>query len=423
MTAAITVDHLAKRYMLGTISRHTFADELSYRWHKLRGRDPADYIGKVSRAKLAHSDIGRDFWALKDISFEVQPGETVGIVGRNGAGKSTLLKILTRITEPTKGRAIIEGRIGSLLEVGTGFHPELTGRENIYMNGAILGMKRPEIDGKFDEIVDFSGVETFLDTPVKRYSSGMYVRLAFSVAAHLEPEILIVDEVLSVGDTKFRKKCIAKMASVSKEGRTILVVSHMLPVIRSLCPRCILLSQGELMMDDRCDKVMKRYTAEKEEMRKESKSTLPMTSKNGVLTVQAVETEFEGPDLVVDLKTAAAEPLSRLGVGFEILGVKRLRIARQDSFTSGAEVQDVPAGPGHVRLVVPGLWNKLNSGFYNLRLWCDVQGINKNLDLGDVSGFTIHKQDPNEPGVGLTEAKNGPVCLGARLEKAAGRTP
>jgi len=418
MSAAITVEHLAKRYMLGNINRHTLADELSYRWHRMRGRDPADFIGKVSQSKLAHQDIGRDFWALKDISFEVQPGETVGIIGRNGAGKSTLLKILTRITEPTKGRAVIEGRIGSLLGVGTGFHPELTGRENVYMNGATLGMKPGEIDAKFDEIVDFSGVETFLDTPVKRYSSGMYIRLAFSVAAHLEPEILIVDEVLSVGDTKFRKKCVEKMASVAKDGRTILVVSHMLPVIRALCPRCILLSQGELMMDDTCDKVMKQYSKEKEEVRMERKSILPATSKNGLLTVEAVEAEFQEHDLVVSMKMAAAEPLSRLGVGFEVLGVNRARIVRQDSFTSGAEIQDVN-GQCDVRLVVPGLWNKLNNGYYNLRLWCDVQGINKNLDLGTVSGFTLHKQDPNEEGVGLTEAKNGPVCASARLERGA----
>lgn len=189
---------------------------------------------------------GDHFWALKDVSFEVQPGEVVGIIGRNGAGKSTLLKILSRITEPTAGRVELRGRVGSLLEVGTGFHPELTGRENIYLNGSLLGMSRREIERKFDEIVDFSGVEEFLDTPVKRYSSGMYVRLAFAVAAHLEPEILIVDEVLAVGDAEFQKKCLGKMQTIARGGRTVLFVSHNLDAIRKLCQSAILLENGQL---------------------------------------------------------------------------------------------------------------------------------------------------------------------------------
>src|SRR6185295_2097393 len=183
-----------------------------------------------------------EFWALKDVSFEIRRGEVLGIIGRNGAGKSTMLKILSRITEPTSGRIGIRGRVASLLEVGTGFHPELTGRENIFLNGAILGMSRAEITAKFDEIVAFAEVERFLDTPVKRYSSGMYVRLAFAVAAHLEPEILIVDEVLAVGDAQFQKKCLGKMGEVSRTGRTILFVSHNLTAIRTLCQRCILLT-------------------------------------------------------------------------------------------------------------------------------------------------------------------------------------
>lgn len=196
----------------------------------------------------ANSKSGRqeDLWALRDVSFEVEQGQTVGIIGRNGAGKSTLLKILSRITEPTQGRVTLKGRVASLLEVGTGFHPELTGRENIYLNGAILGMTKAEIRSKFDEIVDFAEVEKFLDTPVKRYSSGMYVRLAFAVAAHLEPEILLVDEVLAVGDAHFQKKCLGKMGRVSKEGRTVVFVSHQLDMIRSLCSCSILLDDGAL---------------------------------------------------------------------------------------------------------------------------------------------------------------------------------
>ena len=201
----------------------------------------------------------RSIWALKDVSFDINRGEVVGIIGRNGAGKSTLLKILSEITEPTEGRVEIHGRVGSLLEVGTGFHPELTGRENVYLNGAILGMKRAEIERKFDEIVAFAEVEKFIDTPVKHYSSGMYLRLAFAVAAHLEPEILIVDEVLAVGDAAFQKKCLGKMAGVAKEGRTVLFVSHNMPAITRLCERAILLDEGRLLQDGVSHQVVKAY--------------------------------------------------------------------------------------------------------------------------------------------------------------------
>lgn len=201
-----------------------------------------------------------DFWALKDVSFDIMPGDRVGIIGRNGAGKSTLLKLLSRITEPTTGKITMRGRVASLLEVGTGFHPELTGRENIFLNGAILGMSRAEVKRKFDEIVDFAGVEQFLDTPVKRYSSGMYVRLGFAVAAHLEPEILIVDEVLAVGDMEFQKKCLGKMEEVSTgQGRTVLFVSHQMPMIESLCQRCLLMEGGRLALNEATATVVARY--------------------------------------------------------------------------------------------------------------------------------------------------------------------
>ena len=240
---AIEVRNLSKMYRLGEINRRTLGDELRYGWLKLRGRDPAAHMGKLGEKPRERNP---EFWALRDVSFELQPGEVVGVIGRNGAGKSTLLKILTRITEPTTGEAIINGRVGSLLEVGTGFHPELTGRENVYLNGTILGMKKREIDAKFDEIVAFSGIEKFLDTPVKRYSSGMYVRLAFAVAAHLEPEILLVDEVLAVGDAQFQKKCLGKMSEVAMGGRTILFVSHNIGAIESLCRKVLWLEEGRL---------------------------------------------------------------------------------------------------------------------------------------------------------------------------------
>ncbi|MCO6401121.1 MAG: ABC transporter ATP-binding protein [Verrucomicrobia bacterium] len=251
---AISIRNLSKRYRLGTIGRQTLIDETKYWWHKLRGRDPRQAFEKIGysateRRRVEAEQAGsHEFWALRDVSFDVQPGEVIGIIGRNGAGKSTLLKVLSRITEPTAGEVELRGRIGSLLEVGTGFHPELTGRENVFMNGTILGMKEREVARKLDEIVAFAEIEKFIDTPVKRYSSGMYVRLAFAVAAHLEPEILIVDEVLAVGDAEFQSKCLGRMADVSKEGRTILFVSHNMAAIQSLCSRAVLLQGGQCAM-------------------------------------------------------------------------------------------------------------------------------------------------------------------------------
>ena len=238
---AISVQNISKVYKLGAINRRTLLDEIQYGWLKWRGKDPVAHMGKVGENPRNRNP---EFWALRDVSFEVEPGEIVGLIGRNGAGKSTILKILSRITEPTTGQAIIHGRVGSLLEVGTGFHPELTGRENVYMNGTILGMKRKEIETQFDEIVAFSELEKFIDTPVKRYSSGMYVRLAFAVAAHLQPEILFIDEVLAVGDAAFQKKCLGKMGDVARAGRTVLFVSHNMTSLLNLCTRGILLKNG-----------------------------------------------------------------------------------------------------------------------------------------------------------------------------------
>jgi lipopolysaccharide transport system ATP-binding protein len=244
MSIAIKVENVSKQYRLGKVGTGTLSHDLNRWWHLVRGKeDPYLKIGETNdRTTKGESDY---VWALRDINFEIEQGIAVGIIGRNGAGKSTLLKILSRTTAPTTGNVRIRGRVASLLEVGTGFHPELSGRENIYLNGAILGMTRHEISRKFDEIVDFSGVERYIDTPVKRYSSGMYVRLAFAVAAHLESEILIVDEVLAVGDAEFQKRCLGKMGEVSKgEGRTVLFVSHNLAAVKQLCSNGIVLSNG-----------------------------------------------------------------------------------------------------------------------------------------------------------------------------------
>jgi lipopolysaccharide transport system ATP-binding protein len=242
----ISVENLSKTYHLGQIGTGTFSHDLNVWWAKVRGKpNPLLRIGERDRGNRD----GEELWALRDVSFKVKQGEVLGIIGRNGAGKSTLLKILSRVTAPTSGKIKVKGRIASLLEVGTGFHPELTGRENIYLNGAILGMSKQEVTRKFDEIVDFAEVEKFIDTPVKRYSSGMYVRLAFAVAAHLDPEILVVDEVLAVGDAEFQKKCLGKMGDVAKQGKTVLFVSHNMAAVENLCKRGIVVYQGQVLFD------------------------------------------------------------------------------------------------------------------------------------------------------------------------------
>lgn len=255
----IKVEDVSKQYRLGTVGTGSFAHDLNRTWHRIRGKDdPYLTIGEENDRTV--KGTSEYIWALKNINFEVRQGDVIGIVGRNGAGKSTLLKILSRTTSPTIGKIKIKGRIASLLEVGTGFHPELSGRENIFLNGAILGMSRHEIKSKFDEIVDFAGVERYIDTPVKRYSSGMYVRLAFGVAAHLEPEILIVDEVLAVGDAEFQKKALGKMKDVSaQEGRTVLFVSHNMTAVSKLCRSGILMKNGHVAHIDRIDKIVDKY--------------------------------------------------------------------------------------------------------------------------------------------------------------------
>jgi len=251
----IRVENLSKRYMIGHQRQERYVSLRDAIADKVKS-----FGGLFSRNGKVEDPTHEEFWAIKDVSFEIKQGDRVGIIGRNGAGKSTLLKILSRITEPTSGKISIRGRVASLLEVGTGFHPELTGRENIYLNGAILGMDRSDIKRKFDEIVAFAEVEKFLDTPVKRYSSGMYVRLAFAVAAHLEPEILIVDEVLAVGDAQFQKKCLGKMEDVAeKEGRTVLFVSHNMAAIRALCSKAILLKQGFLVQSGTSSECLSSY--------------------------------------------------------------------------------------------------------------------------------------------------------------------
>lgn len=299
MTTAIEFNHISKQYRLGLVSTGTISHDLKRWWtvSVLRKEDPYLKVGSVNdRSKKADSEY---VWALKDIDFKVEQGDVVGIIGKNGAGKSTLLKLLSRVTGPTLGTIKARGRIGSLLEVGTGFHPEMTGRENIYMNGAILGMTKQEISIKLDEIVNFSGCERYIDTPVKRYSSGMTVRLGFAVAAHLDPEILVVDEVLAVGDAEFQKKAIGKMQDVAQgEGRTVLFVSHNMASIRQLCRSCVLLENGSVKSIGEVNEIVDQYL-EQETMRGEENHewTLETGPRRGSITILKSAIEYKGNNL------------------------------------------------------------------------------------------------------------------------------
>jgi lipopolysaccharide transport system ATP-binding protein len=284
MATAISVENLSKAYRLGEFGSGSITGDLKRWWALSRGKeDPFLKIGETNdRTKKGNTEV---VWSLRNLNFQIREGEAVGIIGKNGAGKSTLLKLLSRVTSPTTGNIKISGRVASLLEVGTGFHPELTGRENIFLNGAILGMRKHEILKNFDEIVDFSGVERYIDTPVKRYSSGMYVRLAFAVAAHLQSEILIVDEVLAVGDSEFQKKCLGKMGDISKgEGRTILFVSHNLTMIKKLCNTSVLLNNGEIQKHEKTEEIVNLYTSMIEDQLV-SINKLPLKSINNTIEI------------------------------------------------------------------------------------------------------------------------------------------
>ena len=301
MSTVIKVENLSKVYRLGEVGTGTISRDLERWLAKVRGKeDPFLTVGEVNdRTKKGSSDV---VWSLKDVSFEIKHGEAVGIIGGNGAGKSTLLKILSRVTTPTSGNVKIKGKIASLLEVGTGFHPELTGRENIYLNGAILGMRKKEITKRFDEIVDFAGVERYIDTPVKRYSSGMYVRLAFAVAAHLETDIMIIDEVLAVGDIEFQKKCLGKMGQVStEEGRTILFVSHNINAINKLCSKAIWLDKGRVYAQGDVKEVVNHYLGafQKNSINKYKYDTVKEAPGNELIKVLSVELV---PDLLSPLE-------------------------------------------------------------------------------------------------------------------------
>jgi lipopolysaccharide transport system ATP-binding protein len=370
---AVHVENLSKRYRIG-------AREQGYRTLREAIVDavkaPINNLRNLrSLTKFSGNDDEEDvIWALRDINFDVEQGEVVGIIGPNGAGKSTLLKVLSRITEPTTGFAEIRGRVSSLLEVGTGFHPELTGRENIYLNGTVLGMSKKEIDRKFDEIVDFAGVEKFIDTPVKRYSSGMQVRLAFAVAAHLEPEILVVDEVLSVGDAAFQKKCLGKMGEVAKGGRTILFVSHNMAAVSNLCSKAMLLEKGRIILNDQTEDVIDNYI-----FRLASSTPALLSSRkdrfgDGRLRFTDTWVENEKGERVScvksgeSIKIAASyevrngATVSNLTVAFAISNVENIQLTDLSNATSGDYFDGEIPSKGIFKCCIPKL--PLNTGLY-----------------------------------------------------------
>ncbi len=380
----IRAENVGKRYTLGQSSGtggyRKFSDTLiSAAKIPLRWLQPSSFSPQPSP---------EDFWALRDLSFDIHQGEVVGIIGRNGAGKSTLLKLLSRITEPTTGRITLNGRIASLLEVGTGFHPELTGRENIFLNGAILGMGKAEIKKRFDEIVDFAEVEQFLDTPVKRYSSGMYVRLAFAVAAHLESEVLIVDEVLTVGDAKFQKKCLGRIEDVTRTGRTVLLVSHQMEVIKRLATTGLLLNKGSLAMQGRADEVVKRYLSDAD-----TNQTLKVVpGRAGFQEVVIDQQRLNEGDLEVRLRFSSPEVILEPTIGLVVHGVTGTPICGSNTRMHPGGYTAKPTKEGEVTFSLAKV--PLVSGEYTLSLWLN-DGAGNLQYLPHAQSFIF--QDPTPP--------------------------
>jgi lipopolysaccharide transport system ATP-binding protein len=413
---AVRAEGLGKRYRLGEARAraNTLRDALAGSARKAVSRLGALLSGGGERGRRA----GREtFWALRDVSFEVHPGDVLGIIGANGAGKSTLLKLLARITEPTAGRAEVRGRVGSLLEVGTGFHSELTGRENVFLSGAILGMRRAETARKFDDIVAFAEVERFLDTPVKHYSSGMYLRLAFAVAAHLEPEILIVDEVLAVGDARFQRKCLGKMQDVAtRQGRTVLFVSHNMNAVQRLCNRCLLLRQGEVAAEGPTAEVVSRYLAASAGaapgrwldldgiQRSGSREARVRALRYGSDREDAAFQPYPGGPLEVELEIEAAEARSASGLAVTVYDRQGTKLVNADLLSLG-RVAALRPGANRVRFRIEAL--HLNPGSYLLGVWLQDTG-GAVLDFSDAAA-ELEVVDVRGPGFGTRPGADGVV--------------
>jgi len=402
MSSIIQVENLSKKYVLA------HQKEGNVRYKTLRETMTNTTKSLVSaltpHTKKETNQTREEFWALKEVSFEIKQGEAVGIIGRNGAGKSTLLKLLSRITEPTVGSIAVRGRVASLLEVGTGFHPELTGRENIYLNGSILGMSKTEIQRKFDEIVAFAEVEKFLDTPVKRYSSGMYVRLAFSVAAHLEPEVLIVDEVLAVGDSTFQKKCLGKMGDVAtKEGRTVLFVSHSMQAIAQLTKRCVLLSKGGVQFDGDTDKAVRLYIAgNKSADEQPAYYQAPLNKTGNYVAWARASTSSEdgvhcwGKPMTFEFALNVTQPSQSLCFSFQVVDELQQAVCIFWFFNSQAPFRK-KAGTFILRCEIPKL--RLYMGSYTLTTWFSERSSNTLLEnLTNICPFevTMHGTERKE---------------------------
>ncbi len=418
MTTAVRVEHLSKRYRIGAAQT---------RFHYGMFRDvvvdvaltPVRLARAIAGKGMRGSDATSYIWALDDVSFDVEEGKVLGIVGRNGAGKSTLLKVLSRVTEPTKGAVTVRGRVGSLLEVGTGFHPELTGRENIYLNGAVLGMKRAEIDRKFDEIVAFSEVEQFIDTPVKRYSSGMYLRLAFAVAAHLEPEILVVDEVLAVGDAEFQKKCLGKMGDVAQQGRTILFVSHNMSAILRLTQEAIVLKKGRLLKRAPTQEAVDFYLSsgqaetgehiwQADEIPASAAPFKPVALRLKDPRGKVVDTVRSTEPVTIEWEYQLDAPLTGLRVGMYLSTMRGEYVFTAFDVDDAGQFQQFGARQaGHYfsRCTLPA--DFLNEGRYSLGVNASAFGVRRYFM--DENALSFNVDISGAPGTQWSEIRQGPV--------------
>ncbi|MFT3846461.1 MAG: ABC transporter ATP-binding protein [Lacibacter sp.] len=412
---AIEIRNLSKMYRLGEVGTGTLSHDLKRWWYKARGKE--DPFLKLGQENKRDSAGGEYVWALKDVSFDVKQGEVLGIIGKNGAGKSTLLKLLSRVTAPTTGTLKAKGRIASLLEVGTGFHPELTGRENIFLNGAILGMTKQEIKSKFDEIVDFAGVERYIDTPVKRYSSGMYVRLAFGVAAHLESEILIVDEVLAVGDAEFQNKCLGKMKDVSSsQGRTVLFVSHNMGAVKNLCTHAVLMQNGTLQQDGQTADIIDAYLAGGNEVERYVEWASEERPSTNEIAVKSIKV-FDSKERLDTILTTTDE--IKISIEYEVKApIKDLRVALNLLTSDGVNVFSTSdfnfqessrlRTPGHYtsHCYIPG--KLLNAGVYVASVDFDVP-VTRGIINGLKVVFTISELIYNQLGITMANKPAGVV--------------